>query len=68
MLTPTVIKVQEIGLPIAGNKIVKGVRVTFNVGEHGPFTKEFEQEKVTGLQMKAALEAYARDLEQLGLL
>lgn len=62
-----VIKVQEAGIPGKNNTIVKGIRVTFNVGEHGPFTREFAQEGMTGAQVKAALDAYARELAQIGL-
>lgn len=66
-MKPEILKIQEVMLPAPNNQLVKGVRVTFNVGVHGPFTKEFKQEGLKGLDIKNELDSWVRELQSAGL-
>jgi hypothetical protein len=41
------------------------MRVEFMVGDHGPFTREIPREHFSAGAVRAELEAFAREIEQL---
>lgn len=52
-------------LPDGNGKFVKHIRVTFKVGDDGPFTRDFPADGFNPQTARQALEAHARDLNML---
>jgi hypothetical protein len=45
--------------------VAKKVRLSFFVGSHGPFTREFEPQEATADKMKAAIDSQVQTLRIL---
>lgn len=65
MLEVKITKLQETMIPQADQTLKKGIRVTYNVGKHGPFTKEFPEGTGQGIAIRAAIDEHARELSAL---
>jgi len=60
-----VISTSEVFLPDDNGKFVKHKRVSFKVGDDGPFTKDFPADGFNASSVKLALDAEARELKAL---
>jgi hypothetical protein len=65
MFDVTILQTQEEMVPNERGVFVPHVRVTFKVGDDGPFTRKYPLDGFNASAVKQALDAFARELRQL---
>jgi hypothetical protein len=60
-----IIKTTEEYLPADGGKFIKHVRVSYKVGDDGPFTRDFPADGFNPATARVVLEQHARDIKAL---